>query len=332
MLSNVKAVDGQLQLSSYLDSNVRETVSASDPTIGLVLRGRLGHSLHRPRSSIFGEFSGQTNLDPLFREETKLIVTGDLGASYALSEAVRIQGQLGHFSKSFYDRTGSYRWNDYRLQLEFSPEPRYSAWWIYLERNKTLELTNRYRFVERSWELRGRYQPGRRILIEGSVGKAAIVHRDIFAVRIPGDTASMPLLIPQEDTGWEGSFHLRYISKIIIGTRLGRANFRSNSVIGAYELSSYQVYLSGQVGESVYYHASFRRVKKDYSYPSTLGDSSPYRDPEEPDQDLAHFRLEKVMGDRLVGYFQVSRLRNETVLNQHYYAKTLLETGIKYRF
>ncbi len=331
MLSNLKAADGQLQLSSYFDSNVRETVSASDQTMGLILRGRLGHLIHRSKATFFGEFSGQTNLDPIYREETKLIVTGDLGTSYALTRAVRIQGQLGHFSKSFYDRTGSYRWNDYRLQLEWSPEPRYSAWWIYSQRNKTLQLTNHYRFRERSWEFRGRYQPGQRMLIEGAYGRAAIVHRDIFAVVASGDTTTLQSFVPQEDTGWEGFVHWRYISKVILGVRLDRASFKSNSVIGAYHLSGFQIYLSGQVGESVYYHASFRRVKKDYSYP-TPGGSSPYRDPEEHDQDLAHFRLEKVTNEKLVGYLQLSRLRNETILNRRYYTKTLLETGIKYRF
>ena len=327
--STLEAVDGQLQFSSYYDSNVREALTVPDPTLGLTLRGRLSHEIRPPRLNIFGEILTQANLDAVFQDESKLIVNAELDFRYTLSRALHIVGNLSHFQKSFYNHTGSYLWTEYSTFLQYSPRSRYSGWLGYRHRKKTLETTDRYRFGEDNLEFRGRYNITARLFLEGTVTGNHIIHSDFYAVGVVGDTALVILGYPQEDRGVEGILHLRYWGKTIIGVQVGMANIHSNSAIGAFTSMSFHAYMSGQLGSSTFYHIVFRLIDKDYKSPD-LGGESRYRDPEEAVQNLAHIRLEQVLGSSSIGYLQLSRLQNETIFNQRYYDKTMIEIGLKY--
>ena len=327
--STLEAVDGQLQFSSYYDSNVREALTVPDPTLGLTLRGRLSHEIRPPRLNIFGEILTQANLDALFQEESKLIINAELDFRYTLSQALNVLGNLSHFQKSFYNHTGSYLWTEYSTFLQYSPRSRYSGWLGYRHRKKTLETTDRYRFGEDNLEFRGRYRINPRIFLEGTLTGSNIVHTDFNAVGVVDDTSLVSLEYPQKDKGIEGLIHVRYRGKIIVGVQIGIGIVGSNSVIGEFNLVSYRAYISGKLGPSTFYHIVFRRIDKDYQYPELEGESR-YRDPEEPTQNLGHFRLEKVLKGRSIGYIQISLLENETIFNQRYYDKTMVEIGIKH--
>lgn len=327
--STLEAVDGQLQFFTYYDSNVYEALAVPNPTLGLTLRGRLSHELSSTRQNIAGELLSQVNLDTFFPEESKLLVNAELGYQYRLSSALFLHGQLSHFRKWFYYRAGSYTWIDYDAFLQLSPSSRYSGWFGYRHRQKTLAATERFRFSEDSLELRGRYNITARLFLEGTVTGSHIIHSDFYAVGVVGDTDLVILGYPQEDRGMEGILHLRYWGKAIIGVQVEMANIHSNSAIGAFSSMSFHAYMSGQLGSSTFYHIVFRLIDKDYKSPD-LGGESRYRDPEEAVQNLAHIRLEQVLGGNSIGYLQLSRLQNETIFNQRYYDKTMIEIGLKY--
>ncbi len=328
--STLEAVDGQLQFSTYYDSNVREALPDPDPTLGLTLRGRLSHEIHPRRLNIFGEILTQANLDAIFQDESKLIVNAELDFRYTLSRALHIMGNLSHFQKSFYSHTGSYLWTEYSTFLQYSPRSRYSGWLGYRYRKNTLEVKDRFRFGEDNFEFRGRYNINSKIFLESTITRSNIVHEDFNAVDVEDDTLLVPLGYPQNDTGVQGQLHLRYLGKKkIIGLQVGIGDVKSNSVIGEFNFISYYAYLSGQLGPSTFYHVVFRRVDKEYQYPALEGISE-YRDPEEPVQNLTHIRLERALSGNSIGYVQISILKNETIFNQRYYDKTLIEFGIKY--
>ncbi len=326
--STLEAVDGQLQFSTYYDSNVREALTDPDPTLGLTLRGRLSHEIHPRRLNIFGEILTQANLDAISREESKLIVNAELDFRYTLCKALNVLGNLSHFQKSFYNHTGSYLWTEYSTFLQYSPRSRYSGWLGYRYRKKTLETTDRYRFGEDNLEFRGRYRINPRIFLEGTLTGSNIVHKDFNAVVVVDDTSLVFLDYSQKDKGIDGLIHLRYRGKFIIGVQLGIGVVESNSVIGGFNFVSYHAYLSGKLGPSTFYHFVFRRIDKEYQYSELEGESR-YRDPEEPTQNLGHLRLEQVLRGGIIGYLQISLLENETIFNQRYYDKTMVEVGIK---
>jgi len=326
--STLEAVDGQLQFSTYYDSNVREALTDPDPTSGLTLRGRLSHDISRPRLNIYGEILTQANLDAIFPGESKLIVNTDLNFRYALFKSTYILGQLSHFQKSFYNHTSSYLWTEYNTFLQFSPITGYSGWLGYRHRGKTLETTDKFRFGEDNFEFRGRYRINPRIFLEGTLTGSNIVHKDFNAIGVVDDTSLVFLEYPQKDKGIEGLIHVRYRGKIIVGVQIGIGVIGSNSVIGEFSLVSYHAYISGKLGPSTFYHFVFRRIDKEYQYPELEGESR-YRDPEEPTQNLGHFRLEQVLRGGSIGYLQISLLVNETIFNQRYYDKTMVEVGIK---
>ena len=326
--STLEAVGGQLQAATYFDSNVRESLDAPEPTFGLTLRGRMRHEVQAARLNISGELLGQVNLDAVLTDESQLLVNADLALRYRISRAILLQSNLSHFQKSFYDRAGSYAWTDYDAFVRFSPTARYTGWFGYRYRKKTLEAMERFRFGEDNLELRGRYNLTSKIFLEGTVTGSRIVHTDFNAVGVMDDTALIRLEYPQRDRGVEGLIHLRYWGKAIVGVQAGFGNIHSNSAIGAYTSLSFQVYVSGRLRPSTFYHIVFRLLEKDYAYPK-LGGESRYRDPEEQVQNLAHVRLEQVLGSS-IGYLQISLLQNETIFNQRYYDKAMVEIGLKY--
>lgn len=327
--STLQAVDGQLQFSSYFDTNVRESLNVPESTFGLATRGRLNHDISRQRTNVYGEILAQVNLDAHFLGESKLIVNADLDFQYTLNKSICILGQLSHFQKSFYNRTGSYLWNEYNTFLRFLPTPRFSGWFGYRHRSKSLESKDKYRFGEDNLEFRGRYNIDPKIFLESTISRSNIDHMDFSAVEVADDTSLIFLGYPQKDKGINGLFHLRYWGKVIIGVQLGIGVVESNSVIGEFSFVNYHAYLSGQLSPTIFYHVVFRRLDKAYQYPALEGESK-YRDPEEPTQNLTHIRLEKVLGNSYIGYVQMNLLQNETIYNHQYYDKTMIELGIKY--
>jgi hypothetical protein len=326
---SLNAAEVQLQFSTYYDSNARESPTSSDSTFGLTVRGRLSEVVRLSRVSLSGDIFAHSYLDAHDYYENKVVFNGDLGLRYSLSNSLQIRGQFQHFLKSFLHTTGSYEWTLYSTTLQYSHRSGYAVWLSYLHRSKLLEGMDQYRFVEESLELNHRYHFNTRWLVEGSLLLSDLTHTDFSALDVSEDTTLISLGIPQKDRGFGGLVHFRYRGRAIIGSRIGVRTVRSNSVIGDYNLRLFQVYLSGNLGQSTYYHIIYRLVEKDYQYPQLEGVSW-YRDPEEHDQNLTHLRLERMISDNGILYMQLSFLRNETILNHQYYSKTMIEIGLKY--
>lgn len=325
----MNAADLQLQFSTYYDSNVSESTTSPDSTFGFTARGRLSEVRRLSRVSLSGEILAQTYFDVYDQDEYKLIFNGVLGLRYSLSNSLQIRGQFQHFLKSFLYASESYDWTLFSTTLQYSHHSRYAVWLSYLHRYKILEGNGQYRFIEENLELNHRYHFNTRWLLEGSLLISDLTHTDFDALDVIQDTSLISLGFPRKDRGFGGVIHLRYHGSIIIGSRIGARTVRSNSAIGDYNLRLYQVYLSGNLGQSTYYHMIYRLVDKDYRYPQLEG-MSWYRDPEEHDQNLTHLRLERMMSDNGIIYMQLSFLRNETILNHQYYSKTMIEIGLKY--
>ena len=281
--------------------------------------------------SLRGEIFAHTFFDARDAYENKVIFSGDLGIRYSFSNTLQIQGQLQHFLKSFVHTTGSYEWTLYSTALQYTRRSGYTVRLSYLHRNKLLEGINQYRFVEENLELNNRIHFNTRWLLEGSLRLTDLLHADFDALDVVEDTSLASIGDPQKDRGFGGLVHLRYRGRVIAGCRIGFGTIRSNSVIGDYNRRMYQVYFSGNLGQSTYYHFIYRWVDKDYQYPQLEGISW-YRDPEEHDQNLTHLRLERMITDNSILYAQISLLRNETILNHQYYSKTLIEIGMEREF
>lgn len=319
----------QLQFSTYHDSNVRELSTNPDATFGFAARGRLSDVVRLSRMSLRGEIIAHSQLDAIDLDENKVIFNGDLGLRYSLLNSVQVRGRFQHFLKSFMHTSGSYDWTTYSLALQYSHPSGYEVWLSYLRRYKILESVEQYRFNEDNLELNHRYHFTSRWMAEGNVLLTDLVHTDFDALEVIEDTVLTSMGIPQSDRGFGGLLHVRYRGNVIFGSRIGLRTVRSNSVIGDYNLRLYQVYLSGNLGQSIFYHIIYRLVDKDYRYPQLEGISW-YRDPEEHDQNLTHLRIERLIRDTGIIYLQLSFLRNETILNHRYYNKTMLEIGFKY--
>ena len=322
------AVDTQIQSATYFDSNVRESLNAPEPTFGLIFRGRMRHGMRADRLTVSGDLLGQVNLDAVLSAESQLLANAYLGVQYRITRALFLQGNWSHFQKSYFGRTGSYAWTNYDASIRFSPTSRYTGWLGYRHKKKTLETTERFRFGEDNLEVRGRYNITSKIFLEGVLTGTRIVHTDFNAVGVADDTSLIFLEYPQRDRGVEGHLHMRYRGKAITGMQISFGNIHSNSSIGAYTSLGFQVYVSGRLRPSTYYHLVFRLLEKHYAFPE-LGGQSRYRDPEEQVQNLAHVRLERVLGSS-IGYLQISLLQNETIFNQRYYDKAMVEIGFKY--
>ena len=322
------AAESQLQFSTYFDSNALETLNAPTPSSGISLRGRMNNQWQWDELGISGNLMGQVILNAALPRESKLLFDANLDAVYALSAALVIRGQIKRFQKALYAGAGSYAWTDAETFVRFSSVPGYSLWLGYRTRRKSLEASQRLRFTEDNLEMRARYRLSTRSIIEGTLTGSRVIHRDFNAVAVAEDTLLIPLAYAQDDRGLDGWLHVRRGGRTIVGLQFGGGTVRSNSVIGAFIIVSARAYISGQLRPATFYHIDLRLINKTYAFPSLQGESR-YRDPEEPLQNMAHFRLEQALGGRGIGYLQVSRLQNETSINQRYYDKTMVEIGVK---
>lgn len=328
--SLICAISGQFQLSPYVDTNVQESLNNPTQTFGLKLRGDLHHEFSRSKWNIYEDILAQTFLDARFIDESKLILNSDLTVQYQWVPNILIVSQFSYFQKSFYEQTRSHRWSEYNIYLQFLPHRKITANIGYFFRSTTFTSLGKFRFDEYSYEMRGKFQLNPRFSIETAAILGNITYKDFAAWDIENDTLLISLDVNQKDRLARNTIHFRYRGKIIYGLQLGFEWVNSNSAIGEYILVSYQGYFSGRVGETFFYHLVLQRVDKNYRYPDLSGISG-YRDPEEKIQNRSYIQIERVMVKRRVVFIKVSLFENETILNQRYYDKTVIEVGIKYK-
>lgn len=328
-LSTVRGWNGQFQLSPYLDSNVQESLAQATPSYGLKLRGNLNEQLSRKQWKIYGDALGQTFMDGKFREESKWIARMESGFRYILTSRLHLTGQLTHFRKMFYSLERSYRWTEYGTYLQIFPRKSLTVWMGYVLRSSVFKSGDLIRFFEDNLEIRVRYAVSSKLSLEGTVLSGLINYQDYDAWSLENDTSLIHLDFDQEDEFTRGLLHLQYRGKMIVGIQTGFESVKSNSVIGKFNQVVLRIYLSGRLGESSFYHLVLQRVDKNYLYPALHGISG-FRDPEERIQNRTYIQLERELRHGAMGFIQFSLLENETIYNQRYYDKKMVELGVKY--
>lgn len=325
------ATRGQFHLSPYFDSNVRESLAQPDPSFGLKLSSRFSRSFPWMGGHFLGDILTQSYLDARYNYESKLILNPEVGFQRSLSPHLQLVGLGTYFSKSFFFQSRSYSWTEYSLQWRFLPFRRLSTWLGYRWRSSLFRFPERLRFRNQQWEGRAQVRLTPETVLEGALSRGQVSHQDFLARGIKDDTLLVSLDYTQQDITLAGQLHIRRQGKVIYGIQAALESVSSNSVIGSYRLLSVRFYLSGHLGRGTFYHLVVQREDKEYSYPRVQGITR-YRDPEELTQNRSYFRLERVFEEELTGYLQITWLQNETLFNQQYYSKALLEAGIKYEF
>ncbi|MFQ6674510.1 MAG: hypothetical protein ACE5GH_06980 [Fidelibacterota bacterium] len=302
-----------------------------DRSVGVKLKSDVARDVSHGSWRFHGDLVGQTFLDFMFTDESKLIVNFSAEIRHALRPSVNVVAQLVHFWKTFYWQTRSYRWTQYTVFLEVFPSDRVAMRAGYLLRPTAFVSSEEFRFRENELEIGGSYRFNSRLSVEGSANSGFVRYRDNVAWGLDGDSGPVPLEQTQKDRFRRGSVHLRYRGRVIVGFQLGLESVTSNSVTGRFDLASIRAYFSGRWGKRNFYHLVLQRVNKDYKYPRVTGFAG-YRDPEERIQNRTYLQLERILDKDVMGFIQISFMENETVLNQQYYDKTMVEAGVKYAF
>ena len=199
----------------------------------------------------------------------------------------------------------------------------------YVLRSSVFKSGDLIRFFEDNLEIRVRYAVSSKLSLEGTVLSGLINYQDYDAWSLENDTSLIHLDFDQEDEFTRGLLHLQYRGKMIVGIQTGFESVKSNSVIGKFNQVVLRIYLSGRLGESSFYHLVLQRVDKNYLYPALHGISG-FRDPEERIQNRTYIQLERELRHGAMGFIQFSLLENETIYNQRYYDKKMVELGVKY--
>ena len=328
-MSILLSQEAGLQFATYWDSNVRETLSAPEPSIGLKIRGNLAHNIAGRRWRLDGSILTQTYLDLIAPSQSKLVVNSGMGLRYNLTPVIQAAGVLDHFQKSFYEAGFSYRWIDYALVIYAQASSKFNLSTRYSQRSTNYATLDSIQFFDQTLELRFGWHPGSHWLLEGMIQGRKTIFNNYPAWGIMADTALVRLNQLQNDFSRCAQFHGRYQGKFIVGAIIKYEAVLSNSVIGEFNLLSGRAYLSCRLGEATMFHFIIQRVDKNYNREDVRGVAA-YRDPEERIQNRTYLQLERKLKIGGTGYIQVSILSNETILNQRYYNKVLVETGIKF--
>ncbi len=327
----LSAAGVQFHVSPYFDSNVQEALADPEPTFGLKLRGNLNRETSGPRWNLYGNVLSLTFLDAKYPSESKLVGHIESGFRYRLLSRLSFTGHLIYFQKAFYWQRRSYRWTEGNSYVQWSPIRRFTFWAGYAHKSTAFKFRETIRYYEDSFEIRVLRLFARRFSIEGEAAFGTVDYRDYTAWTVEDDSNLVSLHIDQEDEFVRGLVHIRYQGRVITGVQGGYESASSNSVVGEYDQIVFRIYISGRLGNSIFYHFVLQRVDKHYRYPELQGITG-FRDPEERIQNRTHARLERELGTGVLGFFQMSFLENETILNQRYYDKTVLELGVKYTF
>ncbi|MBC8346921.1 MAG: hypothetical protein ISR82_05530 [Candidatus Marinimicrobia bacterium] len=321
----------QLSISPYYDSNVQESFNQPLSTSGLKIGGRYEKNFGRKQFNTFTRIQGQTYLDTRYFTESKFLLLADLDHYYRISRKTALRFQWNYFHKVYFDPTRFYRWGDGGLFVQYSPTDSFSGKAGFRYRRSAVSSGETNRFQQQAFEFLGRYTPSSHLYVEVFGGPTSVIHRDFKALAVVRDTVLTVLSKTQQDDGRHGGIHFRYQGKIIYGAHVNYESVTSNSVIGNYSILSLRLYLSGQWRQNTFYHIVIQQMDKAYKNESVQGVSG-YRDPEELIQNRSYFRLEHQLKPDLRHYVQLSVLQNETLLNQQYYDKIILEAGLKFEF
>lgn len=298
---------------------------------GVKFTGRVHQTYRAKQLGLFGELTTQGFLDGQFADESKIIVQPELFAEYRLGHHWVVNGGVQHFQKTFQQQGPSYAWTDFQLNLAKSPVN-----WLKISADARV----RYYRIDRSLVLHFREARfGGMMRYTGNTGISMVIRGNRFLLSSKdypafGQSSNSTLQVldkMQSDRGYELSIQAQYTGKIITGAEAVFQQRQSNSVIAEYQNIQLSGYISGRISNHTFYHVAIQLFKKDYAHPKIRG-AIGYRDPEQPTENRLYCRVEQQLSEHISIFGQMSYLKNETLVNQIYYNKTVLELGSKFSF
>ncbi|MFQ6616317.1 MAG: hypothetical protein ACE5HZ_06055 [Fidelibacterota bacterium] len=322
---------GHYQVSPYFDSNVLERLGNPLSSGGFKIGGRLSHEVLGSRASGSGTLMAHLFLDGGIPEESKLAVNLDSGFRYFLSPLFYSVFNFAHFSKAFFLQTRRYGWSEGMAGFGVLPSRALRVQVNGLYRTTAFVPSEVFRFSDRMVEFELEYAVTDRISARAAAILGSVDYDDFEALALSRDSTLTGLGFDQVDESLKGLVHLHYGGKVVFGIQGALQFVNSNSVIGEFDLGAYRVYVSGRLGHLYFFHLVYQRVDKRYRYPRIQGLSG-FRDPEERIQNRTYLQLERTASENRIFFLQLSILNNETIWNQQYYDKVLVELGFQSSF
>jgi len=328
MALNLTAYERQFTLSSFMDSNPRESIFKSEPTPGIKAKALIRFNEARHGGQFYGSLLGQGLIEPALFLDSKFILNAELGGQYKLNPRWSLNGNLRTFQKLyFYELQRSERTslNTY-LSRSYSVSGMQDIGYTGADCRIMSETDFRYFDQEIYAKVSKRLRPRLQLELKGVLGR--IDYLDYPIRTIENDTLIFNSNIDQQDRSWLLGLHLSHTGKLILGTSISYKDIHSNSPIDEATIWALKLYASGRIGERIFAHMVLQGMNKHYNNSKYLG-LNPYRDPEENIQNQVHIQLERILSPEKVIYIQYSFIKNETVLNHWFYSKSLFEAGIK---
>jgi hypothetical protein len=323
--------EGQLQLSSYYDSNVFESVTGGHDSYGLKLHGNLGHGFEINNIAFSANILAQAMYDPHNSEESKMIVKSKLISQIMVTNSIINSWKLTHFQKKFSENSSSYTKMDISTFLNNHITKNFSAW-IGLKYNYSVfAIPDTFRFYISTVELGNLINLSKKVSLEGIISYNYTKHSDRFAIDHGNDSELINGSMLQRDKKLKANIHFKYHGKNIFGFSITGETTDSNSLISSNRTYSSRLYLSGPWLKKTYYHVLLNMMKKKYSHINSAEFSS-LRDPETATLNQLHIRIEHMLKNMNSIYIQLNFQENESIYNSTYFYKTTIETGIKYSF
>lgn len=322
------AYEKQLNLSTYFDSNPRENLDHIESTFGLKAKGLMRFEQDRQNSRIYGSILGQGFLEPALFLDSKLVVNGELGGHYKITQGYRLDAGLKTFQKLYFDqlqRSGRTtlslsikRLQSHKMQEEMGVRRTAS----HIDYGTLFQYYDQRMFLILTRQLTSAFQA------EFSAQIGQIDYENYPARKLTNDSLIYTDTEIQQDFTRLIGLHFKHLGKMIWGVALNFEDINSNSFNAESNIWSAKLYVSGRLSEQVFFHVVVNGMKKLYAQTDIL-EATPYRDPEENIQNQLHIQLERVIHPSRVVYIQYSFIKNETIFNHWYYNKNLIEAGVK---
>lgn len=326
LVVSVRCQQASLVAGGYFDSNLREDADRGVSSVGLKLRGNLAHGVDHRKNHFYGTILAQAHLDAIYREQSKLIVNSGAGISRALAQKLFGTVEFSHFQKSFNEAEYTYRWSQLAANLTLQPGRTWSITGDLSRRLTNFALLDSVRFNETQLALKLTNKYRRHWLIAANIALGRIDFENYHAQELVNDTSLVHGSVNQCDRLVRTGLSVRYQRRLIVGARITWEGLNSNSAAGDYRALRGRFYLSCHLPAGLLLHFYIHRVKKIYPqrYPAIVTIN---RDPEERIQNRVYLRLERSLTPAIL-FMQLGRLSNETIMNQKYYNKLQLETGV----
>jgi len=321
--------DKQFLLSTYLDSNPIESLSNPEPTWGLKLQEKVVLRSVYKAWDLNSTFVGQGFLEPSLILDSKLVGSAMIIARRALIKTWSFNTHLESFQKLYLKELQLSSRSMMSIALERRPDKQTKqslgisglrsqidrgALYSYLEGQAFLELWRPLTSTLRSE-------------IKLTLGQARF---NDLPVRELTDSSTVFIVEgkDQKDQFGRLTIHLRHQGRMIYGLALTHEIVASNSIFGEAKTWLVKIYASQRMGKHSYLHLVLQGMDKNYQH-RDLNALNLFRDPEEIIQNQIHCQLERVIDPNRSIYLQYGYLKNETIFNQWFYEKQILEVGLK---